>query len=462
MLLARAHPRTATRWTGFSVDFRTLIDNTRMSGYQWLIIAVAAFVNSLDGYDLVSMAFAANAVTAEFGIDGATLGWLLSSALIGVGIGAVLLAPLADRFGRKRLIVVSLLINLVGLVATSLSSGVTELFIYRVITGIGVGGVLACVTVLTSEFSNLRYRGLAMAIYAAGYGLGASLCGVVASQWSAEHGWRVIFTLGSALTVLALVLVVLLVPETPEALAARGKDAALQRVARRLGKLPVAAAQAEAGDGDAVQLEEQRVTVRVPEKSERARARDVLGPELLRTTILLWIAFALVNFGFNFANQWTPKLLTEVGMSEQLSNLGGIMLALGGTIGSVLFGLLTTRMTTKAVLLMFSTLSGLALVAFILSTGTPVLMMLLGVALGMLLNGCVTGMYTITPQSYPFHLRGTGVGVALGVGRVGAIAGPLVVGYLVDSGWTPLALYPGAALIMMLVAVAIAGVGNRA
>lgn len=432
------------------MDLRQLIDNTRMSGYQWLIIAVAAFVNALDGYDLVAMAFSANAVTEEFALSGSTLGWLLASALIGVGVGAVVLAPLADRFGRKRLIVVSLIINLAGLVATTFSSGITELFIYRVVTGIGVGGVLACVTVLTSEFSNLRFRGLAMAIYAAGYGLGASLCGVVASNYIEGHGWRIVFTVGSVLTAVALLAVIFIVPETPEALASRGQDAALQRLARRMGKMPAGA--------DA----EQKITVALPREAEKARAKDLLGPKLLRTTLLLWLAFALVNFGFNFANQWTPKLLTEVGLSEQMSALGGIMLALGGTVGSVLFGVLTTRLSTRTVLVSFSLVAGWILVAFILSTQLPVLMLFLGVVVGMLLNGCVTGMYTITPQSYPFHLRSTGVGMALGVGRVGAIMGPLVVGYLVDSGWTPLALYVGAAVVMLLVAVAIGGVQGPA
>ena len=385
------------------MDLRQLIDNTRMSGYQWLIIAVAAFVNALDGYDLVAMAFSANAVTKEFDLNGSTLGWLLASALIGVGVGAVALAPLADSFGRKRLIVISLLITLAGLIATGFSSSVPELFVYRVITGIGVGGVLACVTVLTSEFSNLRFRGLAMAIYAAGYGLGASLCGTIASTFIPDHGWRIAFFAGAVLTTVALLAVLFFIPETPETLAARGDDAALQRLARRMGKV--------SADAD----EQQRVTVAVPSAAERGRARDLLGPELLRNTLLLWLGFALVNFGFNFANQWTPKLLTEVGLSEQLSALGGIMLALGGTVGSVLFGLLTTRLSTRTTLVIFALTAGWVLVAFILSTDFPVLMLVLGVAVGMLLNGCVTGMYTITPQSYAFHLRSTGVGIALGV-----------------------------------------------
>ena len=289
-----------------------------------------------------------------------------------------------------------------------------------------------------------------MAIYAAGYGLGASLCGTIASTFIPDHGWRIVFFAGAVLTTVALLAVLFFIPETPETLAARGDDAALQRLARRMGKV--------SADAD----EQQRVTVAVPSAAERGRARDLLGPELLRNTLLLWLGFALVNFGFNFANQWTPKLLTEVGLSEQLSALGGIMLALGGTVGSVLFGLLTTRLSTRTTLVIFALTAGWVLVAFILSTDFPVLMLVLGVAVGMLLNGCVTGMYTITPQSYAFHLRSTGVGIALGVGRIGAIMGPLVVGYLVDSGWAPLALYVGAAVVMLVVAVAIGAVQGPA
>ena len=159
--------------------------------------------------------------------------------------------------------------------------------------------------------------------------------------------------------------------------------------------------------------------------------------------------------GFNFASQWTPKLLEQAGLDPEQSVLGGIMLMFGGTIGSLAFGLLTTRFTPRAVLIGFSGVAAVVLVAFISSTSFPALMFVAGVAVGMLLNGCVTGIYTVTPQSYPFRLRGTGVGVALGVSRFGAILGPVLVGYLVDNGWTPVALYVGCAGVMNLTMLAI-------
>lgn len=421
------------------MDIRKLIDNTPMSGYQWFIILIAAFINALDGYDLVSMAFAANTVVDAFGLSGAQLGWLLSSALIGVGVGAITLAPLADRFGRKQLIVFSMALNLVGLILTVLASTYTELLIYRVITGIGIGGILACVTVLTSEFSNNRFRGLAMAIYASGYGLGATLCGLLAASLIPTYGWESVFVAGAALTAVALVLTVFLVPETPEALANKGRHTDLQNLARRLGKT----------DGIV------EVTVQVREQADRARLSEVLTPRFLRTTLLLWAAFALITMAFNYANQWTPQLLTEAGLSAQQGVVGGIMLSFGGTIGSLIFGVLTTRFSARKILIAFAFLSAVVLVTFIYSTGLPVLMFAAGVAVGMLLNGCVTGMYTITPASYPFRLRATGMGTALGVSRIGAICGPLIVGYLVDAGWTPVALYTTAAGVAVLAGFAV-------
>ena len=118
------------------------------------------------------------------------------------------------------------------------------------------------------------------------------------------------------------------------------------------------------------------------------------APEFWKKTLLLWLAFGLVMLGFNFASQWTPKLLEQAGLDPEQSVLGGIMLMFGGTIGSLAFGLLTTRFTPRAVLIGFSGVAAVVLVAFISSTSFPALMFVAGVAVGMLLNGCVTVSYT--------------------------------------------------------------------
>lgn len=424
------------------MDIRQRINTSPMTRYQWFIIAIAAFLNALDGYDLVAMAFTANAVTADFGISGTQLGWLLSSALIGVGVGSLLLAPLADRWGRKKLLLIATAIDLVGLLLSAGADSYTELMIFRFFTGIGVGGVLACVTVIVSEYSNSRFRGLAMSIYSAGYGLGASLCGLVASNVIPNHGWHFVFLVGAGLTLVAMILTALFLPESTDYLRTRrapGDAERVQAIATRIGH-------------------GSNVTLGQPPRTEgETRIRDLLSKRYIAITLRLWIAFCLINFGFNFANSWTPKLLTESGMSAEQGIIGGIMLSFGGTIGSLIYGALTTKLDARRTLIIFSLLSAVILVVFITSTSIPGIAFAAGVGVGMLLNGCITGMYTITPQSYSPTLRTTGVGVALAAGRIGAVAGPVIVGYLFDGGWTPTALYFGAAVVVALTAFVLVG-----
>ncbi|SQG65220.1 permease of the major facilitator superfamily protein [Corynebacterium renale] len=426
------------------MDIRTLIDNSRMSGYQWLIIILALFLNALDGFDLVAMSFTANPVTQEFGLSGLQLGSLFSAALLGVGVGSVALGPAADRWGRRTMIIVAGIIDLAGLFATTFAHSFPELLAFRFITGIGVGGILACVTVVTSEFSNLRYRGLAMSIYASGYGIGAALCGTWAAHAIPEYGWRSIYLTGAGLTLLALVLTVVILPESTDYLRTRQPknwEARTAAIARRLG-LP----------------EQSAIPVTLPEQtsSEKKKA-SIFGGGYLGVTLRIWAAFSLITFGFNFANSWTPKLLTETGMTENQGIIGGIALSFGGTIGSLIYGALTTKLDARRTLIGFSTLSAIILVVFIFSTSIPAIAFVAGVGVGMLLNGCVTGMYTVTPAAYAPHLRATGVGAAIGASRLGAVVAPTIIGALYDAGWSPTSLYITAAIVVVFAGVALFG-----
>lgn len=409
-----------------------------MTGYQWLIVAVITYLNALDGYDLVATAFAAPHLSEEFSIGPATLGWVLSAALIGVGIGAAILGPLADKFGRRTIVLVSLLFDIVGLVMTGFAASTGTFIFWRLLTGIGVGGVLACVTVVITEFSNLRFRGLAMAIYASGYGLGATLCGVLAGRLIPSQGWEWIFFTGAFLSVVALVAAFIVLPESVDVLSARGDIDGVRKVSKRIGH-----------DAD--------VELAPVVHSEKTPYSELVSPTFLATTVRLWIAFALVNFGFSFANSWTPKLLNESGMTAQQGILGGIMIAFGGTIGSLIFGAITTKVKPRVLLMVFAVLGAITLVAFIYCVNSPSVAFPLGILAGVLLNGCVTGMYTVTPQSYPSRLRATGVGAALAVARAGSVLGPLIIGYLSEAGWSPRALYVTSACVFVVSAVALAG-----
>ncbi len=424
------------------MDIRHQIDTSKMSSYQWLIIAVTTFLNALDGYDVLAMAFTATSVTKEFGLSGTQLGWLLSTGLIGMAVGSLVLGPFADRYGRRKILIVALAINALGLFLSTTASSAVELGIWRVVTGLGVGGILASATVITSEYASARRRGMAVSIFTAGYGIGATLGGMGTTQLIPAFGWRSVFLTGGLLTLVAIALVVALMPESVDYLRTRRPQNAvekLQRIARRMRL-----------EGN-VELDPDPVST----GSQQGSVAMLVSPRYRTASILLWTSFFVIMFGFYFANSWTPRLLVESGMTEQQGIIGGLMLTMGGTFGSLLYGALTTRWDERLTLMAFTVLSAATLVLFITTTSVPLLAFGSGVVVGMLVNGCIAGLYTVAPMTYEPGIRTTGVGWGIGVGRAGAILAPITVGALLDSGWKPAQLYIGVAVLVLLAAVAL-------
>lgn len=424
------------------MDIRTLIDTRAMTRYQWFIIAIATFLNAMDGYDILAMAFTANSVAAEFGLSGSQLGFLISLGFIGMGIGSLTFGPLGDRLGRRPILLAALALDGIGLLWSGVAGSATELGLARLLTGIGVGGVLTVVTVITSEYSNKRNRGMAISIYAAGYGVGATLGGLLAAQLIPTAGWRVVFLAGAALSAAGIVAVWAFIPESFDYLRQRDGQARAKQIAGRLGIREDFTLAAPTSTGSR------------PSSGITA----VLSPAFRRNTLKLWGAFALITIGFQVASSWTPKLLEDAGMSAQQSIVGGLLLTLGGSLGSLLYGGLTTRFSAQRVLIVFSIGSAVLLVGFISSISVATIAFTLGVITGMLLNGCIAGLYSIAPQVYSAGMRTTGVGMALGVGRIGAILAPLGVGVLIDAGITPFHIYLTVGCIMLLGATTLRGI----
>lgn len=436
------------------MTLRDAIDRRPMVFFQWVVVAICTFLNALDGYDVLAMAFTANAVSEEFDLSGSELGVLLSAGLIGMAIGSLGLSPLADRYGRRPILILALVVNATGLFLSATASSTWELGLWRVVTGLGVGGILASAAVLTSEYSNRARRGMTVSIFTAGYGVGATLGGLAATQLITAFGWRSVFLLGGLLTLVAIALVVALLPESVDYLST-GKDrksaAKLKKVS---AKLKIAGSFSDQAQRD--------VDAAV---ATTARRESVFSSQYRTQSLLLWVSFFVIMFGFYFANTWTPRLLVESGMSQQQGIVGGLLLTLGGTVGSLLYGVLTTKFSEKGVLITFVILCSGCLVLFISTTTLPLLAFASGVVVGMLVNGCIAGMYTLAPMAYEPHLRTTGVGWGIGVGRAGAILAPITVGALLDAGWSPIQLYIAVALILLVSAVALAklrvNVANR-
>jgi benzoate transport len=427
------------------MNLRARIDAAAMTPYQWMVVALCVLLNCLDGFDVMAMAFTASSLTEEFALSGSQLGVLLSAGLVGMAVGSLALAPVADVIGRRPLILISVGLATLGMLLSAVAPSAVLLGLARVVTGLGVGGILASTNVIASEYASARWRGLAIGLYTAGYGIGATLGGVAARGMLADLGWRSVFVAGGVATGIALILLVVLLPESVDFLVQRRPRQAVERINRILGRLGQPAITSDALEA-------------APRPTTRHRSGNpgvLLGADLRRSTLLIWVAFLATMFGFYFVNSWTPQLLVTSGMSEADAVTAGMMLALGGTAGSVLYGLVASRLDSRLVLIGFTVLSALTMVVFITSTALLTVALVIGVLVGALINGCIAGLYTITPAVYGTEIRSTGMGWAIGIGRIGAILSPMLAGRLLDASWTPVNLYVGAAVVVAISAVAL-------
>lgn len=426
------------------MDLRHQIDIRPMSGYQWLIIALCTFLNALDGYDVLAISFTSNAVTEEFGLSGTELGIVMSAALVGMAVGALTLGPVADRIGRRNMTILAIIVNAIGLFLSSTADSAIELGIWRIVTGLGIGGILVGTNVLSAEYASRKHRGLAISIYAAGYGIGAALGGTAMVGLINSFGWRSVFVVGGIMTVISLLLVLPLLPESASYLYNRqpkNAQAKAERIAHRLGyHEPVDLTVADT----AAQRSEQETGI-----------SKLFTKQNRRVTLVIWTTFFVIMFAFYFVNSWTPRLMHATGLSENLSMFVTVGLTLGGAIGSVVFGLFTSRWPTRVVLSRFTVLAAILMAIFVFSAQWTVVVLILGVFVGLFINGCIAGLYVLTPQSYSSGLRSTGAGWGIGIGRFGAIIAPTATGALMDAGWSPEAIYVSVGVLILLATVAL-------
>ena len=435
-----------------NTDIRRALDEGEMTRFQWTAVAVCIMLIMLDGFDVLVMAFTAASVSAEWKLGGAQLGVLFSAGLFGMAAGSLFLAPWADRYGRQPVILVCLLLISGGMLASAWAGSATELGVLRAITGVGIGGMLASVGVITAEYSSNRWRSTAVALQATGYPIGATIGGTIAAMLLASHGWRSVFVFGGLATAAMIPVVLWRLPESVDFLVARRPAGALERLNALLRKM-------------------QRPTLAElpalpPREAGAARANSFAGlfaPGMLGSTLLIWSSFFLLMFSFYFALSWTPKLLVQAGLSAQQGITGGVLLNIGGIVGGSLFGWLASRFNLGWLTASCMVLAAAAMAAFGWSGGHLGLAFASAFAIGGFIFGSMAGLYAFAPIVYPAAMRTTGMGWSIGIGRLGAILSPLIAGVLLDRGWTPPSLYYAFALpllVSMLTVLALRGKGR--
>ena len=401
-------------------DPRQQMARLPMTGRQIAAIAVCVVLNALDGFDVLSISFASPGIAKEWGIERGALGVVLSMELIGMAMGSILLGQVADRIGRRVITFSCLAVMAAGMFSTAHVNSIGVLAATRLITGLGIGGMLATTNALVAEYSNARWRGTAVTIMAAGYPLGAIIGGSIAAKLLATGGWREVFVLGAVMSAVCLPLIPLLLPEPVSSLLQRRDDRTLGRVNATLRKL---------GHAEVASLPAPE-----PEAPRPGLGRLFAGP-MAPVTVLLTTAYFLHVMTFYFILKWVPKIVADMGFSPSLA--GGVLVwaNVGGLAGGLLLSALTIRFHVRQLLVVALLGASVMVTVFGLANADLQTLALAAAAGGFFTNAGMVGMYGLVADSYPTALRAGGTGFVIGVGRGGAALGPVVAGYLFQAGF---------------------------
>lgn len=388
---------------------------------QWYVVAICTGILALDGYDVLSIAFAASGITAEWGLSKATLGIVLSLELIGMAVGSITMGALTDSHGRRPTMLLGLVIVTVGMIVAGMASNVYILGAARVFTGIGIGGLLASAVATSSDYSNAKNRSLAVVLVAGGFPLGVFLGATFLGPLLKQYDWRITFYLGAAVSFLFLPLVYIFVPETISYLARKRPVGALERIQKIMTRLGHAAPK---------ELPPVLTEAAAPEGMS-----SLFKNGLALVTIILILAY-VGNVGtYYYFVKWIPNIVSDFGFTaSQATEVLGVI-SLGGVIGAIGMGLITRFIPIRPMLIVCLIAAGAGVAMFPNTMDSLDSMKQLGFVTGVLLFAAISGFAGLWASMFPSSLLGSGSGLVLGVGRGGAVLGPMIPGFLFAAGF---------------------------
>lgn len=413
------------------INVTELIDERPLSPLQWLVFVLCGLAAFLDGADSQSIGVAAPLIATGFGMAMGSFTPAFSAGLLGATIGALTFGGLGDRFGRKRMLIAAVLLLSVFTVLTAFARTFPELLAIRFLGGLGLGGATPCFITLSAEYAPRRRRAMLASVLWAAYPLGASLGGVVNAYVIPALGWQAVFLIGGGLPLGVAVLMVVLLPESLGYLVARGGSSSrAEAIVRRLDHTLA---------GQEIRL------VTNAEAAVTAGVQSLFTGGRAMGTVLLWLIFFMAFGTTTVIVLLTPTLFRGSGVS--LSN-AALMVGLNnfvGVAGMASAGRLVERFGPLVLVPAFGL--GAAILAILGSVATSVTLSAICMALlGITVLLGASGGIALAATSYPTAIRSTGVGWAMGMGRLGQVCSPLLVGAMLSGSW-------GAARILAVMAL---------
>ena len=407
-------------YENLQAKLKGMIDNNPMSMFQIIIVALCFILNMNDGIDVLVVSFTGSEIVKEWGLSSTQLGSIFSVGLIGMTLGAMFLAPFGDKIGRRKVFLIAISFITIGMLGVFVSQAYWQILVCRAVTGLGIGGILPTMATVTSEFSNNKIRDFNVGLIQGGWPLGAILTGFFINAMMPTYGWRFIFLVAGLVSLAMLLAVYFFMPESLEFLGKKqpkGAKAQINSLLTRMGHSGI----------ETLPQKPQQEETSVPVK-------NLFIPEYKASTIRLWLG---IFFGFltlYTLMSWVPTIAKEAGLPTEKATYVGMALNLGAFIGVVAMGLFISRFGSRKVILGFMLFAFAIMITYANLKLNFGLMFGLIFCIGFFVQGGFNAFFPTATRIYPSEIRSTGVGLAFGVGRFGAILGPQIFGIMKDSG----------------------------
>lgn len=407
-----------------TIDVRELIDSRPVGRFQKWVVFLGFLIIALDGFDVAIMGFIAPQLKIDWGLSPQALGPVLSAALIGLAVGALTAGPLADRYGRKIVLLCSVVLFGVLTIATAFAPDVQWLVVLRFLTGLGLGAAMPNSSILVSEYAPQRSRSFLITIAFCGFSLGAAVGGFASAWMIPNLGWQSVLIMGGVLPLLVAPVLYFKLPESATFLVAqRAAPERIRSIMRQLAP-------------DCVNDQTSFVLPPVGKPTESAIS-VVLSRDYLFGTLMLWVAYIIALFMVYLFSGWLPTLVKE---SSQYSVADAAVVTaifqVGGPAGAIFVGWAMDRWGKRNVLTLAFLGCGLSIFAIGQSTGHFALLCVVACIVGFGLNGVSVGMNALAASYYPTHARATGASWMSGIGRFGAVLSAFAGALMLGLGWS--------------------------
>ncbi len=397
-----------------------IIESNPMGGFQKLVMLFCALVIVFDGFDVLAIAFAAPALSAQLEIPKGQLGFVFSAGLTGMMIGALVLGPVGDRYGRRRAVILSVFVFGLFTLLTGYVKTYNELVLLRFLTGLGLGGAMPNATALMTEYVSNKSRNVAVAVIFLGMPIGGISGGLLASEMIPALGWPSLFFLGGIMPLLLVPILLVWLPESPRFLMTQAKDNdnLLRKIARKIEReKPIA---------------DDTVFVHQVEAEKHFPVKALFMDGYARDTMLLWTVFFFNLMVVYFLYSWIPTLLVNAGYELRAASRTVVILNVGGAIGPFIFAWMMRRWGSRHILGGVFFLGAVSMMILGQLSASLALVMILSFFAGLFIVGGQISLNALSSFMYPTIIRSTGVGWANGIGRAGSIVGPLLAGTLIE------------------------------